>query len=80
MLSLLVVCLGLIVADDRAVPCRRTRRIGPPYQAAQAKAGHDAKAHVKLALWCQSHGLGAERMKHLAMAVLYDPTNALVLV
>ncbi len=27
--------------------------------------------------WCESHGLGAERMKHLAMAVLYDPSNGL---
>ena len=40
-------------------------------------AGRDAKAHVRLALWCESHGLGAERMKHLAMAVLYDPSNGL---
>ena len=28
-------------------------------------------------MWCESHGLGAERMKHLAMAVLYDPSNGL---
>ena len=30
---------------------------------------------MKLALWCEAHGLGAERMKHLAMAVLVDPKN-----
>ncbi len=47
------------------------------YQRAKKDAGRDAKAHVRLALWCESHGLGAERMKHLAMAVLYDPSNAL---
>ena len=45
------------------------------YQEAKKNAGHDPKAHVRLALWCESHGLGAERMKHLAMAVLYDPSN-----
>ena len=29
--------------------------------------GHDlADAHVKLALWCEAHGLTAERIKHLA--------------
>ncbi len=31
---------------------------------------------MKLALWCEAHGLGAERMRHLAMAVLSDPRNA----
>ncbi len=35
------------------------------------------RAHVRLALWCESHGFDAERMKHLAMAVLYDPSHAL---
>src|SRR5207248_3421788 len=47
------------------------------YESAQKKAGRDAEAHVRLALWCEAHGLAAERMKHLALAVLYDPTHAL---
>src|SRR5262249_39172319 len=47
------------------------------YESAQKKAGHDAEAHVRLALWCEAHGLPAERMKHLALAVLYDPSHAL---
>lgn len=46
------------------------------YDAARAKVGRDAGEHVKLALWCESHGLTAERVKHLALAVLTDPTNA----
>src|SRR5262245_6145716 len=46
------------------------------YQAAQSQAGRDPGAHVKLALWCETRGLNAERMKHLAMAVLIDPANA----
>ncbi len=45
--------------------------------AAAARAGHDAKAHIRLALWCEAHGLTAERVKQLALAVLYDPSNTL---
>jgi hypothetical protein len=45
------------------------------YEALRAKAGKDSQAQVKLALWCESHGLNAERMKHLALAVLSDPKN-----
>ena len=33
------------------------------------------QAQVKLALWCEAHGLNAERVKHLAQAVLSDPKN-----
>src|SRR5262249_12724053 len=40
-------------------------------------AGRDARAHVRLALWCEAHGMTAERMKHLAIAVMNDPSNAL---
>ena len=32
---------------------------------------------VRLALWCEEQGMSSERMKHLALAVLYDPSNAL---
>ena len=46
------------------------------YQAAKAKAGRDADAHVALALWCEAHGMAAEKSKHLARAVLFDPSNA----
>ena len=35
------------------------------------------KAHVRLALWCESHGMRLERMKHLAVAVVSDPSNGL---
>src|SRR5262245_21106558 len=46
------------------------------YEGAKAKVGRDADAHVKLALWCEAHGLTAERIKHLTLATLLDPTNA----
>src|SRR5271165_82772 len=46
------------------------------YNAAKEKIGHDADSQVKLALWCEAHGLSAERIKHLALAILIDPNNA----
>ncbi|MHC5538205.1 polymorphic toxin-type HINT domain-containing protein [Singulisphaera rosea] len=46
------------------------------YESARAKVGHDSEAHVRLALWCESHGLQAEKLKHLAVAVLSNPSNA----
>ena len=61
--SLLVVCFGLIAADDGVASPPKDSADRAAFEAAQAKAGHDAKAHVRLALWCESHGLDAERMK-----------------
>src|SRR5271155_455853 len=46
------------------------------YESLKVKAGNNPQAQVKVALWCEAHGLGAERMKHLALAVLSDPMNA----
>src|SRR4051794_35173252 len=45
------------------------------YEAARAKVGRDADSQVKLALWCEAHGLPAQRLRHLAQAVLTDPSN-----
>jgi hypothetical protein len=47
------------------------------YQKARSNVGRDADAHIRLALWCEARGLTAERLKHLSLAVLYDPTNTL---
>ena len=47
------------------------------YRSAAAAARRDPDAHVRLALWCEAHGLTAERLKHLSLAVLYDPANVL---
>jgi Pretoxin HINT domain len=77
MLSLFLICLGLIAAEGDAPPPPGDAADVAAYQAAASKAGHDARAHVRLALWCEAHGMTAERMKHLAAAVLYDPSNAL---
>jgi HEAT repeat protein len=47
------------------------------YDTLRATVGRDPDAHVKLALWCEAHGLEAERVKHLAQAVLIAPDHAL---
>ena len=46
------------------------------YREAAAKAGQGADAQVGLALWCEAHGLDAERARHLALAVLAAPHHA----
>ena len=49
------------------------------YKMAADAAGPDPAAQVRLAIWCEAHGLSSERAKHLALAILYDPANALAL-
>ena len=46
------------------------------YQAARAEARRDPEAQIRLALWCEQHGLSAERLHLLALVVLADPSNA----
>ncbi len=76
MLSIVLICLGLIADDGAQMPAK-----APPdraaYEAARKAAGQDPAANVRLALWCEQHGMTAERMKHLAAAVLHDPSNGL---
>jgi tetratricopeptide (TPR) repeat protein len=75
MFMMLVLTCGLIGTDaarETATPADLAA-----YETARKKAGNDAGAQVKLALWCEAHGLTAERMKHLALAIAADPTNAL---
>jgi hypothetical protein len=47
------------------------------YAAAANKASRDPDAQIRLALWCEAHGLSTERIKHLGLAVSLDPSNAL---
>ncbi len=67
--------LGSDQAPSRAGPAPNADL--ETYQAIQAKAGRDPAAHIRMALWCEQHGLKAERMKHLALAILKDPQNAM---
>ncbi len=46
------------------------------YSTLSAQAGRSAEAQVKLALWCESRGMTAERAKHLALAIAVDPSHA----
>jgi hypothetical protein len=66
---LLLVCAALMTA---AVPLPE---VLAEYRKAEAEVGRDADAHVRLALWCEAHGLEAERVKHLALAVLQRPSH-----
>ena len=78
MFSAFLLTLAMLGADDPAVTTQAAS--GPQlkvYQAESAKAGKTADAHIRLALWCEAHGLTAERLKHLSLAVLYDPANTL---
>lgn len=75
MLSLLLVGSALLLA----APERQNALAADlaEYEAARAKVGRDADAQVRLALWCEAQGLQAERVRHLALAVLTDPSHAM---
>jgi tetratricopeptide (TPR) repeat protein len=45
------------------------------YEAAAAKAGRDALAHIRLASWCEIHGMQVERHKHLGIALELAPDH-----
>src|SRR5262249_14781341 len=66
---LVLVCAGLV-----AVPAPAADVLAE-YRTAAARIGRDADAQVRLALWCEAHGLEAERFKHLALAVLSKPSH-----
>ena len=74
---LLISCA--LLGPDQSPPCANPAPNADlaTYQSMQAKAGRDPAAHIRMALWCEQHGLNAEKMKHLALAVLKDPQNTL---
>jgi hypothetical protein len=74
MATTVLLALGLIAADP--TPAGPGDGDRAAYDAARAAVGRDPEAHLKLALWCEAHGLQPERVKHLALAVLADPRNA----
>src|SRR5262245_34272264 len=75
MLGVLIACSGLVAAGppQDGVPAADE---WPTYRAAAARAGRDAEAQVRLALWCEARGLVAERLNHLALALVADPAHA----
>jgi hypothetical protein len=74
MVHIFAVSLGLLAACNS--DAARNDATLQAYQAARAQTTRDPDAQVRLALWCETHGLNAERVKHLALAVLADPTHA----
>lgn len=77
MFAILLACLSLVTGDDGAKTSPGEPSDAAAYRAAAEKAGRNAPAHIQLALWCEAHGMNAERLKHLSLAVVYEPTNAL---
>ena len=73
---LYAILIGCALLGDDASASSKTAADRAAYESAQAKAGKDAAANVRLALWCEQHGLSAERAKHLALAIAYDPKVA----
>jgi tetratricopeptide (TPR) repeat protein len=76
MFSVVLVASALTAFVQDSAPETRASELAA-YEAAAARAGRDAKAHVRLALWCEERGLSSQRLKQLAAAVLYDPANVL---
>ena len=76
MFSALIVAASLGAFRDEPVDASLKPDLAA-YRQATSKVDKTADAHVRLALWCEAHGLTSERLKHLSLAVLYDPSNAL---
>jgi len=75
MTATLLICVGCMTVSPTVSPPRDGD--WERYQeAARSTPGRDPEAQIKLALWCEAHGLEAERVKHLAIAVMNDPSNA----
>ncbi|MDB5352291.1 MAG: hypothetical protein JWN86_3538 [Planctomycetota bacterium] len=73
MISLLLVCAAMVAGPvDSTVSTEGLKA----YQEAKSRSPRDADAQVRLALWCESHGMQAERTEHLAKAVLLDANHA----
>src|SRR5262249_13705723 len=78
MVRTILLCCSLIGADDTRPPADSFPNAGlATYHAEREKAGKTAADQIRLALWCESHDLPAERIKHLVLAIAYDPSNAL---
>jgi len=78
MLRIALLACGLVAAapaTDGRPPAAPPASPMAAYQDARAQVGPGADDQVRLALWCEAHGLTAERVRHLARAVLVDPSH-----
>jgi hypothetical protein len=71
----LTLALSMLVVFGSQEPTRPPSADGGAFEAAKAQAGRDPAKLVKLALWCESRGMGAERRAALEQAVRLDPDN-----
>lgn len=72
--SFLLFCTLLLGAELPAISQQGVDL--PAYTAAKTRAGSDADLNVRLALWCESHGMDAERLQHLSAALRANPAQA----
>ena len=75
MLSILLAGLLLAATEDGPAAPAAGNDLSA-YREMLAKSGRDADAQVRMALWCEAHGLKPERLRHLAAAVMADPSHA----
>ncbi len=71
MVASLLLGYGLLVAQAGDGAADRAE-----YEARKARTKNEPVALVKLALWCEEHGLTVERDAQLAEAIRIDPKNA----
>ena len=74
----LLLCTACLGFDQPAATAARPpdiARVQDAYLKAKSQIGRNADDHVRLALWCEAHRLEPERLKHLMIAVLKDPTH-----
>ncbi len=77
MAALAVVLVGLCACLFSAQDAEPAGGDRTAYEAAAARAGDDAAAHIRLALWCEARGMAADRARQLAIAAEKDPRNVL---
>ena len=76
MFSALLLAATLVTLDDDGA--RSTQKTDlEAYESRPGRDGQDADAQVRLALWCEAHGMPAERLKHLGLAVSDNSSHAL---
>ncbi len=76
MMSQWLVGLGLLTVLGAEPSAGISKADLKRYEELRSTVAPDAAAQVNLALWCEARGLSTERVKHLAHAVLTDPSNA----
>jgi hypothetical protein len=68
-----VIVVGAVQADGPRTEPSATAAQKPP----RVASGDDASVQVRLGLWCEAHGMAAERLEHLSRAILDQPSNVL---